>query len=258
MWNKNIRNHWVLNQGEFHFTDSFKFEGTDSRFFKFLLFSTCDTLISMKTQLDRDHSKLRTISNTEWNMYWLFVIQVQNERPYWMILTQRPLQFASMLLQVWRQNFTSWKLLSIPFLVVCIDNCFQFWVHDAYLISAVTVSKSPWDWLQAIHLNYDPTRHVNTLRRRQNGRHFPDDIFKWIFLNENVIILSKISLKFVPRAAINNVPALVQIMVWCRTGDKPLSEQMMVSLLRYMCHSASVSWPWLNVLNIVAMKPTRQ
>ena len=26
----------------------------------------------------------------------------------------------------------------------------------------------------------------NTLRPRQNGRHFPDDIFKWIFLNENV------------------------------------------------------------------------
>ena len=27
---------------------------------------------------------------------------------------------------------------------------------------------------------------TNTLRPRQNGRHFPDDIFKWIFLNENV------------------------------------------------------------------------
>ena len=26
----------------------------------------------------------------------------------------------------------------------------------------------------------------NTLRPRQNGRHFPDDIFNCIFLNENV------------------------------------------------------------------------
>ena len=25
----------------------------------------------------------------------------------------------------------------------------------------------------------------DTLRPRQNGRHFPDDIFKWIFVNEN-------------------------------------------------------------------------
>ena len=30
--------------------------------------------------------------------------------------------------------------------------------------------------------------HINTLRPRQNGRNFPDDIFKWIFLNENVWI----------------------------------------------------------------------
>ena len=30
------------------------------------------------------------------------------------------------------------------------------------------------------------TYKVNTLRPRQNGRHFPDDIFKRIFLNENV------------------------------------------------------------------------
>ena len=32
-----------------------------------------------------------------------------------------------------------------------------------------------------------------------NGHHFPDDIFKCIFLNENVFIAIKISLKFVPR-----------------------------------------------------------
>ena len=38
---------------------------------------------------------------------------------------------------------------------------------------------------------------LNTLGPRQNGRHFPDNIFKCIFLNENVWILIKISLKFV-------------------------------------------------------------
>ena len=41
-----------------------------------------------------------------------------------------------------------------------------------------------------------------------------DDIFKWIFLNENVWILIKISLKFVFKGPINNIPALVQIMGW--------------------------------------------
>ena len=49
--------------------------------------------------------------------------------------------------------------------------------------------------------------HVNNLRPRQNGRHFPDDIFKCIFMNENVWISIKISLKFVLKDLINNIPA---------------------------------------------------
>ena len=53
-----------------------------------------------------------------------------------------------------------------------------------------------------------------------------DNIFKCIFLNENVWISLKISLKFAPEVRINNIPALVQIMAWCRIGDKPLSEPM--------------------------------
>ena len=89
---------------------------------------------------------------------------------------------------------------------------------------------------------------VNTLRPRQNGRCFPDDIFKCIFLNENVYISIKISLKFVPKGPINNIPALVQIMAWCRPGDKPLPEPMMVSLLTHIC----VNRPqWVKTRNLV-------
>ena len=69
---------------------------------------------------------------------------------------------------------------------------------------------------------------IHTFRLWQNGHHFPDDIFKCIFLNKNVLILFKISLKFVPKGPINNIPALVQIMAWRQSGDKPLSEPMMV------------------------------
>ena len=76
---------------------------------------------------------------------------------------------------------------------------------------------------------------LNTLRPRQDGRHFPDAIFKCIFFNENVWIWIKISLKFIPRGPINNIPALVQIMAWCRSGDKPLSEPMMVSVTTHIC-----------------------
>ena len=48
--------------------------------------------------------------------------------------------------------------------------------------------------------------HVNSLRPRQNGRHLADDMFKCIFLNENVWIPIAISLKFVPKVPINNIP----------------------------------------------------
>ena len=88
-------------------------------------------------------------------------------------------------------------------------------------------------------------RLVNTLRSRQHGRHFADDILKGIFLNENVIISIKKSLKFVPKGPINNIPALVQIMAWCWPGDKPLSEAMVGSLLTHIC----VTRPqWVNTL----------
>ena len=75
----------------------------------------------------------------------------------------------------------------------------------------------------------------NTLRPRQNGRHFPDDIFKWIFFNENVWISIESSLKCVPKGQINNIPALVLLMAWRCPGDKPLSEAMVVSLLTHIC-----------------------
>ena len=79
------------------------------------------------------------------------------------------------------------------------------------------------------------SQYFNTLRPRQHGHLFPDDIFKCIFVNENVWISIKFSLNIVPDGPINNIPALVQIMAWCRLGDKPLSEPMMVLLLMHMC-----------------------
>ena len=55
-----------------------------------------------------------------------------------------------------------------------------------------------------------------------------DEIWRWIFLTENVYISIKISLNFVCKGPTNNIPALARIMAWRRTGNKPLSEPMMV------------------------------
>ena len=76
---------------------------------------------------------------------------------------------------------------------------------------------------------------LNTLRPRENWHHFADDIFKYSFLNENVWNPITISLQFVPKVPINNIPALVQLMTWRRPNDKPLSEPMVVSLPTHIC-----------------------
>ena len=105
-------------------------------------------------------------------------------------------------------------------------------------------------WLISVETSYHGFGMVNTLRPRQNGCHFPDDIFKCIFLNESIWISFEISLKYVPKGPINNIPALVQIMAWRRPGDKPLSEPMLVCFLTHIC----VTRPqWVNMLAIICV-----
>ena len=50
---------------------------------------------------------------------------------------------------------------------------------------------------------------------------FTDDIFKSIFLHENVRIL------IIHGVSNDNKSALAQVMAWCQTSDKPLPEQML-------------------------------
>ena len=86
-----------------------------------------------------------------------------------------------------------------------------------------------------------PCHHFNTLGPRQNGCRFADDIFKCIFLDENVSISIDISLKYVPKCPINNIPALVQIMAWRRPGDKSLPEPMLVGSLTHIYASLGLN-----------------
>ena len=55
------------------------------------------------------------------------------------------------------------------------------------------------------------------------------------FLNKNVWISLKISLKFITIVQINNIPVLVPIMAWRWPGHKQLSETMMIILLMHIC-----------------------
>ena len=117
--------------------------------------------------------------------------------------------------------------------------------HDTLVLTSV--GDMPTTSMSMLSESYTISRRsregtINTLRPGWNEPQFADDIFKRIFFNENVWISIKISLKFVPKGPINNIPALVQIMAWRRSGDKPLSKSMMVLFTdAYMRHSASMS-----------------
>ena len=83
---------------------------------------------------------------------------------------------------------------------------------------------------------------VNTLRPKQNVWHFADDIFICIFMNENFCTLIWISLKSVHKGPIDNKSALVQVMAWHQTGDKPLPEAIMTRFTdAYIQHSGVMS-----------------
>ena len=104
-------------------------------------------------------------------------------------------------------------------------------LHSCIARSSSTMILIGWDRQVLFFHNVS----LNTLKPTPNGRHFPDDIFKCIFLKENVWISIKYSLRFVPKGLIDDMPTLVQIMTWRRPGDKPLSAPMMVSLPKHKC-----------------------
>ena len=131
----------------------------------------------------------------------------------------------------WRHNGNEWpKTIPAGHSKMC-TNRFS---HDAVVLRFLHTQEYN-EWRGPWRGAYGIKGTVKQLGPRQNGRHFPDDIFKWISLNENVWNSLKISLKFVPEVRISNIPALIQIMAWRRPGDKPLSEPMMVNLLTHKC-----------------------
>ena len=138
-----------------------------------------------------------------------------------------------------------WNISAIFSGLNALSYCFPVWadktstnlayVTDLVLWRAAGTSSAEISWTS---INFrawiSDNGHINTWMPRQNGRHF-GDISKCIFMNENVWFPIKISLTFVPKGLINNISSLVQIMVWRRPGDKPLSEPMINSLPTHIC-----------------------
>ena len=79
----------------------------------------------------------------------------------------------------------------------------KFWIRGIFLVFDT-------EYMTACHLLMNIGLDIfNTLMPRQNRSPFADDIFKCIFLNENVWISVDISLKFIRKGLIDHIPALV-------------------------------------------------
>ena len=138
----------------------------------------------------------------------------------------------------------NWNFDQIP---KCLDSSYYFEALIPILLYMHKFMKYLVGKLHSMPIRYLLPRTwccINTLRQRQS-RHYFTDIFKYIFVNENIWIPIKISLMFVPMVPINNILALVQIMARCHPGDKPLSEPMMASLWRHIC---VIQPQWVNLV----------
>ena len=101
-------------------------------------------------------------------------------------------------------------------LIITTPFWFSWWPLDRYITHGYRVNSSP---------------------PRQDDRHFADGISKCIFMNERFCMLNQISLIFVPKGPVDNTPALVPVMAWHRTGDRPLPDSIMTRFIDvYMQH----------------------
>ena len=162
--------------------------------------------------------------------------------------------------QIWNtmeKSFLKWALYLYPMFVpviACIISCengpFYKEVGLQVALSATNqTSVQSMDWYvtkqRILYSSWSFGSKIITLTHW--GRDKMAAIFNSIFLNENVWIPIKFSLKFVPKGPINNISALVQIMAWRHPGDKPLSEPMIVSLPTHICVTRPL---WVNTLRL--------
>ena len=85
--------------------------------------------------------------------------------------------------------------------------CYYFTLIVPGPENSMQIRSIPWMSAEQKQLSWSLTHWG----REKKGGLYPDDIFKCIFLTENVIISITISLQFVPKGSINNIPTMVQI-----------------------------------------------
>ena len=146
------------------------------------------------------------------------------------------------ILPFWGESIDQWIPLTKGLYVYVALKALQSWHNHGDCLAAIVhcswfLSLLYWYPLNSLRLLYwYPPPHsgqvtalhlINSSPPGQNGCQFADNSFKRIFTNEKFFISIRIWLKFVPKGPIDNKPALVQVMAWRLTGDKPLPEPML-------------------------------
>ena len=98
------------------------------------------------------------------------------------------------------------------------------------------------NFMGCVSISQTLVRHLTHWDQNKNS-HFTYNTYKFMFLYENCCILIPNSLKFVAKGPMNNEPALVEIMAWHQTDDKPLSEPMSIHKPR---HKGPLLLTWFN------------
>ena len=111
-------------------------------------------------------------------------------------------------------GLTWYRIFTIQSQFIHHDLCLYCGTYDSKISVIWLCFIVVYSWWTCSHVLHGYLSH-NTLRPTQHGCLLPSNILKWIFLNENIWISIKMTLKFVPSCPINNIPALVQIMAWC-------------------------------------------
>ena len=122
-----------------------------------------------------------------------------------------------------------------------IQYCICWWLSTAWLYSMCVCSSDKVRVSYMCKMVLEKLTHWGRDTMAAFSQATLSNTFSWMKMLEFRLRFNW-SLILVPKGPINNIPALVQIMAWRRTGNKPLSEPMVTqSNDAYMRHSASMS-----------------
>ena len=98
-----------------------------------------------------------------------------------------------------------------------------FWDHGCWIPACAA---RPWT-ATVLNMQCNPCIPLGQINSSPPWTKWPPFRRRCVFVKEKLCILIKVSLKFVPKDPIDNNPALLKVMAWCRIGGIPLSEPML-------------------------------